>query len=100
MALAYGWRVSCDVKVLLYESHTLNPDAQDLAKVTNYLVWYASKGAESTENKKAQLRAIVMSTDETTTFMTLFIPTCKNGIANNRHDTAVLEKARGLFRSA
>jgi hypothetical protein len=27
-------------------------------------------------------------------------PTCKNGVAHNRYDTAILEKARALFRSA
>jgi hypothetical protein len=65
MALVYGWRANCDVKILLYESNPQHPDAKDIAKVTNYLVTYASKGVESVEAEKSQLRSIIMSTEET-----------------------------------
>lgn len=66
MALVFGWRANCDVRVLLYESDPQNPDANDIVKVTNYIVAYASKGAETVESEKQQLRSIVLAAQETT----------------------------------
>jgi hypothetical protein len=64
MTLLYGWRANCDVKILLYESDPENPDARDIAKVTNYLVTYASKGIETVQAEKDQLRSMIMTTEE------------------------------------
>jgi hypothetical protein len=65
LVLAYGWRANCDVKVLLYKTDLKHPDAGDIAKVTNYLVTYASKEAEPVEAEKSQLRSMLLSTEET-----------------------------------
>jgi hypothetical protein len=44
----------------------MNPDARDIAKVTNYLVAYASKGTETLEQEKAQLRSMILASEEAT----------------------------------
>jgi hypothetical protein len=49
------------VKVLLYESDPKHPDARDFAKVTNYLVTYASKGAELVEAERTFLTKMTLS---------------------------------------
>jgi hypothetical protein len=65
LVLIHGWRANCDVKLLLYNSDPDNPVGEDIAKVTNYIVSYATKGIESVESEKQQLRSIILATEET-----------------------------------
>lgn len=66
MALIHGWRANCDVKILLFESDPKNPDSEDITKVTNYIVSYASKGVETLQHERQQLRMLILATDEKT----------------------------------
>lgn len=66
MVLLHGWRANCDVKPLLYESDPRAPDTEDITKVTNYIVSYATKGVETLENERKQIRALILATEETT----------------------------------
>ena len=42
--LVRSWRANVDVQLLLYENYPINGDPQDIAKVTDYIVGYISKG--------------------------------------------------------
>ena len=50
--LLQGWRANCDIQVLLYESDPLNPDPEEIARVTDYIVAYACKGNETIVEEK------------------------------------------------
>jgi len=39
-----SWRANCDISILIYESDPKNPDPNEIAKVTDYVVNYACKG--------------------------------------------------------
>jgi len=39
-----SWRANCDVQILIYDTDPKNPDASEIAKVTDYVVSYACKG--------------------------------------------------------
>jgi hypothetical protein len=62
--LCYGWRANCDVKILLYASNPELPLAKEIAEVTNYVVAYASKGIETVEAEKQQMKALIMTAEE------------------------------------
>jgi hypothetical protein len=66
LTLAHGWRANCDLKLLLFEGDPYNPDPAEIAKVTNYIVSYASKGVETWEVEKEQIKSLILSTDEYT----------------------------------
>ena len=66
VALVLGWRANCDVKILLYDSDPMMPNAANIAKVTNYLVSYASKGTERYEVEKEQIRTLIKTATEIT----------------------------------
>lgn len=55
-----SWRGNCDIQVLLYDSDPLNPDPAEIARVTDYVVAYASKGNVSLADEKKQIRTLVM----------------------------------------
>ena len=50
--LLQGWRANCDIQVLLYECDPENPNPDEIARVTNYIVAYACKGNESYVEEK------------------------------------------------
>jgi hypothetical protein len=41
------WRGNCDVKIMLYDTNPMNPDITTILQVCDYLVSYATKGAET-----------------------------------------------------
>jgi hypothetical protein len=66
LTLAHGWRANCDIKFLLYEGDPECPDPTEIVRVTDYIVAYASKGAETMEVEKEQIRSIILSAEEHT----------------------------------
>jgi hypothetical protein len=38
------WHANCDIQVLLYDTDPNHPDPAEIAKVTDYVVAYATKG--------------------------------------------------------
>jgi hypothetical protein len=55
--LLQGWRANCDIQVLLYNCDPENPNLDEIARVTDYIVAYACKGNETfVEEKKPNER--------------------------------------------
>ena len=54
------WRANCDVAVLLYETDPMKPDPAEIAKVTDYVVAYASKGNSTLAVEKQLVSRFIM----------------------------------------
>jgi hypothetical protein len=53
-----SWRANCDIQIFLYQSDPNNPNLDEIAAVTDYIVSYTCKGNETntaTTTKKARL---------------------------------------------
>ena len=50
-----GWRGNCDFKILLYSSNDGQPDAEEISKVTDYVVAYQCKGNETTKVERVMM---------------------------------------------
>ena len=54
-----GWRGNCDVKILLYRSRVNDPDLQEIAVVSDYLVAYTTKGNETLQVERETLKEFI-----------------------------------------
>ncbi len=64
--LLRGWRANCDVQLILYDSDPTNPDCEELAKVTDYVVAYACKGNDSLQGEKENFKSYILSLNDET----------------------------------
>jgi hypothetical protein len=64
--LLRGWRANCDVQLILYDSDPTNPDCEELAKVTDYVVAYACKGNDSLQGEKEKFKSYILSLNDET----------------------------------
>ncbi len=62
--LLQGWRANCDIQILLYEGDPLNPDPDEIARVTDYIVAYACKGNETIMEEMTQMKAIILGSQD------------------------------------
>ncbi len=51
-----SWRANCDISISIYESDPKNPDASEIAKVTDYVIDYACKGNNTLAIEKKQVK--------------------------------------------
>jgi len=58
------WRGNCDVKIMLYDTNPMNPDITTILQVCDYLVSYATKGAETLAIEKKNMKELVMQTED------------------------------------
>ena len=56
-----SWRANCDVQILIYSSDPANPDADDIARVTDYVVGYACKGNKTLVEENEQTKQILLA---------------------------------------
>ncbi len=62
--LLQGWRANCDIQLILYDSDPTNPDCEELAKVTDYVVAYASKGNYSLQGEKEIFKSYILGLND------------------------------------
>ena len=55
-----GWRGNCDFKILLYASFDGKPDAEEISRVTDYVVAYQCKGNETSKVERELLRDFIL----------------------------------------
>jgi hypothetical protein len=55
-----GWRGNCDFKILLYASSDGKPDAEEISRVTDYVVAYQCKGNETAKVERELLRDFIL----------------------------------------
>ena len=60
LSLLRGWRGNCDIKILIYSSPDGQPDPEDIAAVTDYVVAYCCKGNETLAVEKETLRDFIL----------------------------------------
>jgi hypothetical protein len=56
-----SWRANCDCQIILYDSDFENPDLQEIAKITDYIVAYTCKGNECTQKEKEILKKYILN---------------------------------------
>jgi hypothetical protein len=61
MDVLQSWRANCDVQILVYSSDPEHPDADDIARVTDYVVGYACKGNNALKEEREQSKQIVLA---------------------------------------
>lgn len=54
-----SWRANCDLQILLYDSHPDDPSHDEIARVTDYIVGYACKGAKTLKQEREQIKAFI-----------------------------------------
>src|SRR5688500_18528712 len=62
--LLQGCRANCDIQVLLYECDPSDPNPEEIARVTDYIVAYACKGNETILEEKRQMKALILGSQE------------------------------------
>ena len=64
--LAQTWRANTDVQYLIHQTDPNIVDAEDVARVVNYIVAYACKGNKKEIDRKKSIAAMIMSAREET----------------------------------
>jgi hypothetical protein len=59
--LVQGWRANCDVQVLLYDCNPCNPDPEEIARVTDYIVAYQCKGNDSFQKEREGVKEYILN---------------------------------------
>lgn len=59
-----SWRANCDIQILLYKGDPDEPDLDEIAGVTDYVVTYACKGNESSVAEKENLKEYIVKMKE------------------------------------
>lgn len=58
--LLQSWRGNCDIQILVYSCDPLHPDIGEIAKVTDYVVSYATKGNTTMKEEREQNRRLTL----------------------------------------
>jgi len=61
-----GWRGNCDLQVLLYNCDPKNPDPSEIARVTDYVASYSTKGNATLKEEREHTRNFIMNSEEFT----------------------------------
>jgi len=59
--LLQSWRGNCDIQLLVYNSDPRNPDIEEIAKVTDYIVSYSTKGNTTLKEEREQTSKIILA---------------------------------------
>ncbi len=59
--LVQGWRANCDIQILLYDCDPCNPDPEEIAKVTDYIVAYQCKGNDSFQKERDRVKEYILN---------------------------------------
>jgi hypothetical protein len=58
-AMLQSWRGNCDIQVLIYDSSPKQPNLDEIARVTDYVMSYTSKGNHTFTEEKEQNRLLI-----------------------------------------
>src|SRR5688500_12974370 len=64
--LLQPWRGNVDLQPLLYKSHPLYPNPEEIGRVTDYIVAYCCKGNETIVEERKQMKALILGSQEVT----------------------------------
>jgi len=59
--LLQSWRGNCDVQFLVYTCNPKEPSADDIARVTDYVVAYSCKGNKTLKEEREQTKQLIMT---------------------------------------
>ena len=59
-----SWRANCDIQLLIYNGDPTNPDLNEIARVTDYVVAYSCKGNITWKEEIEQTKQLVKSAEE------------------------------------
>ena len=55
-----GWRGNCDIRILIYSSPVNDPNLEEIARVSDYIVAYACKGSETLKVEREILKEFIL----------------------------------------
>jgi hypothetical protein len=58
-----SWRANCDIQILIYESDPDNPNVKEIARVTDYVVSYNTKGNSTWLEEVTTSKSIILNTE-------------------------------------
>jgi hypothetical protein len=56
-----GWRANSDIQILLYDCNPCNPDPEEIARVTDYIVAYQCKGNDSFQKERDEVKEYILN---------------------------------------
>ena len=59
-----SWRANCDVQLIIYDSDPLKPDIAEIARITDYIVSYSTKGNVTWKEENEQTKQLIMASDD------------------------------------
>ena len=59
-----SWRANCDVQLIIYDSDPLKPDIAEIARITDYIVSYSTKGNVTWREENEQTKQLIMASDD------------------------------------
>lgn len=59
-----SWRGNCDIQILVYDSDPRYPDISEIARITDYVVSYSTKGNTTWHEELEQGKKIVLSAED------------------------------------
>lgn len=92
-----SWRANVDLQLLIYNSSPTEPDLDEIAAVTDYVVSYACKGNESSIAEKNNLKDYINSLDRDTDISTTKLARM---IMNRTLKTRLISKQEAMVQLA
>ena len=59
MYAVQSWRANCDIQNMLYDSDPTEPNPQEIAKITDYIVSYQTKATETQIEQKSLIQYVM-----------------------------------------
>ena len=59
--LVQGWQANLDIQILLYDCNPCNPDPEEIARVTDYIVAYQCKGNDSFQKERNEVKEYILN---------------------------------------
>ena len=54
-----SWRGNCDLQLILYQSNPFYPDANEIARITDYVIGYTCKEGHTYKQDSDQMKSLI-----------------------------------------
>ena len=59
ISMLQSWRANCDVALIVYDNDPVKLNAGDIARISGYVVSYATKGNKSYQSERDSIAALI-----------------------------------------
>jgi len=61
-----SWRANCDLQIIVYNCDPKRPDLSEIARVTDYVVGYSTKGGTTLKEEREQVAKLILAASDET----------------------------------